>query len=82
MGTGYRWVQYKTSQQKKLNPLENIYFQDTPQACTIGICSLRYYIQIRGEGTKVMYSFKKVEDPKSLIVCCKSTLQQERCAVS
>ena len=59
MGTGYRWVQYKTSQQKKLNPLENIYFQDTPQACTIGICSLRYYIQIRGGLQKLCIPSKK-----------------------
>ena len=31
-GHRYRWVQYKTSRHKKLNALENIYFQDTPKA--------------------------------------------------
>jgi hypothetical protein len=67
MGTGYRWVQYKTSQQKKLNPLENIYFQfqDTPSVYhrNIGICSLRYYIQIRG-GYKSYVFLAKVPSNK------------------
>jgi hypothetical protein len=47
---------------------------------TIGICSLRY-IQIRG-GYKSYVFLQKLENPKSLIFFCKSTLQHESCAVS
>ena len=73
MGTGYRWVQYKTSQQKKLNPLENIYFQfqDTPSPKrvhryhrNIGICSLRYYIQIRGGYKSYVFLAKVLSNKK------------------